>query len=52
MPGISSRRGDMRPTRAKDNLSVTKAEDWTSELVRQLLPQLIIVGAALFRTQE
>ena len=42
----------MQPTRAKDNLNVTKAEDWTSELVRQLLPQLIIVGAALFRTQE
>ena len=42
----------MRPTRAKDNLSVTKAEDWAYELVRRLWPQLIIIGVALFTTQE
>jgi hypothetical protein len=41
----------MRPSRSKDNLSVTKAEDWASELVRRLWPQLII-GAALLTTQE
>ena len=29
-----------------------EAEDWTSELVRPLWPQPIIIGAALFRTRE